>query len=80
MYVLVWAIIAVLGLLIIIIQLMMPDLVPPYIEDLIINNSRYAGVVPLLKAFLYFWLFGSYVMFVGGIVAAFVSYGRGQPK
>ena len=69
MDVLVWVIVAVVGLLMTLIQLMMPDLVPPIIDDLIIGASRYTSVVLLLKAFLYFWLFGGYLMFIGGIVA-----------
>jgi hypothetical protein len=57
----------VVGLVNIIIQLVMPDVVPNAINGYI-QNSQNLGVIVLYKIFLFLWYFGGIVCFIGGII------------
>ena len=71
-----WIIIAALGMVIVAIQALMPDLVPDVLNGLISQNSQYVGVEPFLKATLLLWMIGGYALFLGGIVGTIISYNR----
>ena len=73
----VWIAVSVLGLSIIIFQFLLPDLVPNTIDKALSqDNSQYVGVDILLKVALIVYLFVGYILFIGGIVASFISYKR----
>ena len=66
------------GFLIIILQLLFPDLVTSSIIKLLSDDttSRFIGLKPTLEAFLILWIIGGYVSFLTGIVGTFVSFRR----
>jgi len=67
----------VFGLILISIQLSMPDLVPKYILNLLSQNiSHFTGLEPVLEANLLLWLFGGWALVFGGIFATIRSLGR----
>lgn len=74
-----WSVVAVSGLILILIQLLMPDLVPSFIQGIVADESakQATGVVPTLKAAQVLWVFSGIVSFLGGIVGTFVSLKRG---
>ena len=73
-----WIAVSIAGLLIIIFQLLMPDLVTGSILDILSDNttSQFKGVQPVLQAFLIFWIISGYVLLFAGIVGAVITYRR----
>ena len=69
-----WLAISLPGLVIIALQLFMPDLVPDIINDLIAANTSHIGVVPLLKATLILYYVGGVVLFLVGVIGALISF------
>ena len=72
-----WLSVSLFGLLIVAVQLLLPDPVPDAINKLLAKNySHFVGLEFTLKAFLFLWVIGGYVVFLGGVVGAFLSYRR----
>lgn len=65
------------GLALIIIQLILPDLVPDAIKNLLSQDiSQFLGFAFVLKAFLFLWVISGYVLLLIGIVATVISFRR----
>ena len=64
-----WAISAIVGLIIIIIQLLLPDIVPDAILNLL-NKEYYqfVGFNTMLQAFLLIYIMGGWVSFFVGLI------------
>ena len=59
----IWA--SIIGLIIIFLQFLMPDLVPGAVAKLLSrDNSQFPGLEPVLKAFLFLRVIGGYVLFL----------------
>ena len=72
-----WIWTSILGLLVIIFQILMPDLVPDAILKLLSQDtSQFIGLNPVLQAFLIIWIIGGYVLLITGIVGAVISHKR----
>ena len=72
-----WITVSIFGLIDIMLQLLMPDLVPEFIESST-SNSTYIGVSAVGKAAFILYVFGGYVLFIGGLIMAFRSYRQSQ--
>jgi len=75
-----WLAISLPGLVIIALQLFMPDLVPDIINDLIATNASHKGVVPILKATLGLYYVGGIAFFFVGSIGALVSFKRSKSE
>jgi hypothetical protein len=72
-----WIWTAVVGLLIIILQLIFPDPVPDAVNNLLSrDNSAFIGFDLVLRAFLFLYCVVGYVTLLIGIVGTFISYRR----
>jgi hypothetical protein len=69
--------VSIVGLLVIILQLLLPDPVPEAINRLLSRDlSHFVGLEFVLKAFLFLWVVVGYILLVAGIVGTFFSYRR----
>ena len=65
-----WAIISAIGFIDIMLQALMPDLVPEAITIAFVSNPQIVGVNPLLQATLVLYIIGGYILFLGGLFMA----------
>jgi len=74
-----WAITAVIGLVVIIIQLLLPDIVPDAILKLLArDNSQFMGFNSVLQAFLLIYIIGGWVSLFVGVIGWAVTF-KSQP-
>ena len=72
-----WAISALIGLLVIIIQLLFPDTVPEAVLKILArDNSPFIGLDPILLAFLLIYVIGGWVSFFVGVIGWLVTFKR----
>lgn len=72
-----WGIIAIIGLIDIFLQFVMPDLVPDFIEKATANSS-YFGVSFLGEMTIILYVIVGYIFFIGGFFMAIRSYRQSQ--
>jgi hypothetical protein len=68
-----WIVISAIGFIDIMLQALMPDLVPEAITMVFVNNPQIVGVNPLLQATLILYIIGGYILFLGGLTMACLS-------
>lgn len=68
-----WLIVSFFGFIDILLQFIMPDFIPELIEKAT-ANSTYIGVSFLGNATFILYIFGGYILFIGGLIMAFRSY------
>ena len=73
-----WAIVAIVGLLLFIFQLLTPDLVPNAINSILSDNTsiKFVGIKPLLHLTLIVYQVFGFALFFSGTILSFISYNR----
>lgn len=73
---------ALCGVIVIIIQILLPDLVPDALINILSDNAsaNFTGVRPILKATLALWYIGGFALLLAGITATFIGYRRSQSE
>ena len=77
-----WICTGIAGILIIGIQLLIPDLVPDAINKILSDNTstQFIGVSPVTKATLAIWNICGFALFIAGVFGTFISYRRSQSE
>lgn len=72
---LIFILIAAIGVIQIFIQLLLPDLAPDAVNNLLTqNHSQFISYGLSLKLSLFLWFCGGIVLFIGGILAAIINH------